>query len=300
MRYNQAMPEEPIAADISDNDTVIIEATEPENIGIIDNSNLIVEEEPAAEETALLPAPTPTQEPEDAGIIDNSNLILENEPAAEETVPLPAPPAPTQESEGTGIIDNTNLIVEKEPAAEAVAVEQPKDEAPKVDTPPPVASTPPVVGPKITAPETTPPVAPVTPKVETEVRKDIEVEKKVEEIKAEEATPVPAEHVDKDTEGVPERVLALTSDELDAARRLWAREHIAGARAQSNSNRKAHMNDMMDAIEKIVRANSQTTVHSIANQINLSEKLTSGYLQKLVHAGRIKATGNTNSRRYYL
>jgi len=54
----------------------------------------------------------------------------------------------------------------------------------------------------------------------------------------------------------------------------------------------------MDEIVKIIKAGPETTTHAVAKGINLSEKSTSSYLQKLVHAGRIKATGNSSNRRY--
>jgi hypothetical protein len=109
----------------------------------------------------------------------------------------------------------------------------------------------------------------------------------------------PAKHDPKYTKGVPKKVLELTDEEIEAARKLWAREHIADAQKQSNVNRKIHMNKMLDGIEAVVKNNPQTTTHAVANDIGISEKSASGYLQKLVKAGRINASGNSRNRRYY-
>lgn len=113
------------------------------------------------------------------------------------------------------------------------------------------------------------------------------------------ATPEPAKHDANITEGVPERVLALTSEELDAARRLWAREHISDAQKQANRNRHARMIERMDTIEKVIKKKPGISTHLIANEVHLSEKLVSGYIQNLVKAGRIEGRGNTGNRRYF-
>jgi predicted HTH transcriptional regulator len=110
----------------------------------------------------------------------------------------------------------------------------------------------------------------------------------------------PAKHDPKFTKDIPKRVLDLTDEEINAARLLWAREHIAGAQKQSNLNRKINMNNIMSEIEAVVRANPNTTTHAIANSVKLSEKSTSGYIQKLVKAGRIKAAGNSRNRKYFV
>jgi predicted transcriptional regulator len=108
----------------------------------------------------------------------------------------------------------------------------------------------------------------------------------------------PALHDPKYTRDIPQKVLELTAEEINAARLLWGREHIAAAQAQGNRNRRARMNGRMDAIEKLIKTEHMSTTHAIAGGVRLSEKLTSSYLQKLVHAGRIKATGNSSNRRY--
>lgn len=109
-------------------------------------------------------------------------------------------------------------------------------------------------------------------------------------------TPAAAES--QPVNGIPQKILDLTPEELDAARRLWAREHIAEAQKQANKNRHARMMSRMAEIEKVVKQHPSSSIHEIANKVQLSEKLTSGYVEKLVHAGRLRAEGNTTNRRY--
>ncbi|MDO8265646.1 MAG: hypothetical protein Q7T41_01735 [Candidatus Saccharibacteria bacterium] len=219
--------------------------------------------EPPAQEQPEEPAPTPPP------------------PPAPEPIPEPAPqvevvPPPTPESIPTPPIIEVPIAppapppdpIPEPPKPEEKPTpvkEEPATKEPKVETPPPVVPTAPPIA------ETPPPTLPIAPAI----------------------------HDPKYTKDIPQKVLELTPEEINAARLLWAREHIAGAQIQANKNRNARMNRRMDEIEKIVKAKPQISVHEIANGIQLSQKLTSGYLQKLVRAGRIHATGNTNSRRFY-
>lgn len=140
--------------------------------------------------------------------------------------------------------------------------------------------------PVVDIPPTTPPV--------------VATESKVEELKVEGQTEgIPAVHDPKYTKDVPQRVLELTAEEINAARLLWARENIGQAQKQANRNRNARMNKRMDVIEAFVKTNPQTSVRLISNAVQLSQKLTSSYLQRLVRAGRIHATGKTQNRRFY-
>jgi predicted transcriptional regulator len=109
----------------------------------------------------------------------------------------------------------------------------------------------------------------------------------------------PAKHDAKYTKDVPRKVLELSDEEINAARLLWSREHIAEARSKSNTNRKDRMNKMLDMIEATVKNKPQTTTHIVANSMKISEKTASGYLQKLVKSGRIRASGNSRNRLYY-
>jgi len=55
----------------------------------------------------------------------------------------------------------------------------------------------------------------------------------------------------------------LTAEEINAARKLWAREHIAEAQVQSNKSRNARMNERMNKIEKIVKTKPKISVHDV-------------------------------------
>ena len=161
--------------------------------------------------------------------------------------------------------------------------------SPKITPEPKPTIEPPTVTDKIPPPVESPSAPPVVPTPSNitveQVKRDMPV--------------VPAKHDPKYTKGVPKKVLELTDEEINAARKLWAREHIAYAQKQSNVNRKIRMNKMLDSIEAVVKKNPQTTTHAVANDIGISEKSASGYLQKLVKAGRINASGNSRNRRYF-
>ncbi len=230
---------------------------------------------------------------------------------------------PITESEDSKV-EVGEVIVEdeaKEPPAQEPAKEpevQEQQEEPVV-TPPPTPEPEPI----IVEPTLPPPPAPEPPKppvkdepvAEEPVDKTEDRSTKVEddagsEPKVESTLPVvetppttppiaPAVHDPKYTKDIPQKVLELTPEEINAARLLWAREHIGAAQAQANRNRTARMNERMSEIEKIVRGKPQISVHEIAKSVGLSEKLTSGYLQKLVHGGRLHATGNSWNRRFF-
>ena len=201
---------------------------------------------------------------------------------AQEPITAQEPPAP--------------LVVEtpeSKPISEpSVAPEVAPVATPKQTTTPPTTELPSAINEPIELKEN---IQHTTPAVVGEVEKTPAVAPTTQEL----PTPEPAQHEQKYTDGIPERVLALTTEELDAARRLWAREHIGEAQKASRDSRKKRMNEAMNEIEKIVKKTPDSRIHSIANEIGLSEKLTSSYVEKLVAAGRIKGRGNTGNRRYY-
>jgi hypothetical protein len=190
----------------------------------------------------------------------------------------------------------------------------------KIETPPPEPAaapvpdvpmqTPEIPVPIVEAPQPAPaplevPSPTIEPVVETAPQAPAPLKQEapavVDEEKPVETPPTaPATHDPEITDGIPKKVLDLTPQELDAARRLWAREHLPQAQKKANESRHARMLERMKEIEKVVKANPNTTVHEVANNVGLSEKLTSGYLQKLVHADRISASGHTNNRRFSL
>jgi predicted transcriptional regulator len=235
------------------------------------------------------------------------------EPVSEMEVPEPEKPVLEH-------VASDSLAVPTEPVQnpvqEPVAAQEPPA-PPIVETPEPK----PIIEPSV-APEATPVMAPMqtttspSPEVPSATNESIEHKEEIQHTTPAvvgEAEPTPAvapttqelptpehaQHEQKYTDGIPERVLALTKEELDAARRLWAREHIGEAQKASRDSRKKRMNEAMNEIEKIVKKTPDSRIHSIANEIGLSEKLTSSYVEKLVAAGRIKGRGNTGNRRYY-
>lgn len=223
---------------------------------------------------------------------------------AAETAPVPAQETPEAQAE-------TPL---PEPAPEPAPVPEIPVEVAPAPTPPPEPETPPVIEEPTQTPEPTPPIAP-TPELAEPPKATVEDNPK-EPVKAPEATPItqpapesPAPEPLEPTppsplppspseKGIPQKVLDLTPEELDAARLLWARQHIGEAQKQANRNRHARMLKRMAEIEKFVKANPGCTVHEVSLEVALAQKLTSGYLQKLVHEGRVTASGNTGSRRF--
>ncbi|MBP6961949.1 hypothetical protein KBB49_00220 [Candidatus Saccharibacteria bacterium] len=214
------------------------------------------------------------------------------EPVVEETPPPPVDPAPEPPPTPTPA-----------PTPEPEIVPQPTIEPPQ-PTPEPIVEEP------VPAPE--PPKPPVkdepvdktedrSTKVEDDAGSESKVESTLPVVEIPPTTPVvvPAVHDPKYLKDIPQKVLELTAEEINAARLLWAREHIGTAQAQANRSRTARMNERMSEIEKIVRGKPQISVHEIAKSVGLSEKLTSGYLQKLVHGGRLQATGNSWNRRFF-
>lgn len=236
-------------------------------------------EEPAVVDKPVIETPLPPET-----TVEVPLLPIEETPAPlpPETMPEPAPspePEPIIENPVAPVLPKVEPKPDSKPAPEPEPIPKQEPEGPEVEKPkivkpvelpatPAVAPTPQVV------PPTTPPVVP-TPAV------------------------APAKHDPKYTKDIPKRVLELTDEEINAARKLWAREHIDGARNKANANRHEHMNEMLNQIEAVVKASPNTTTHKIANSLNISEQMTSGYLQKLVKARRIKASGNSRNRRYF-
>lgn len=221
-------------------------------------------------------------------VSDDLEQIAQNE-SVPDTAPTlePAQPALPEEP---AIPDKEYLIHEKE---------QQEEKLDKVSVEPALPENPEIV-------DTKEDVAPATPaifdKEELIPEKEQKEEKLTEpaisdkenlKVEKEKSTKAP-EQID----GIPQKVLDLTPEELDAARRLWAKEHISAAQKKANDSRHARMLERMNEIEAYIKNHPNATVREVALEMNLSEKLTSGYLQKLVKAGRVRARGNTNNRRY--
>lgn len=235
------------------------------------------------------------------------------EPVSEMEVPEPEKPVQEHVASDSPAVPSEPV---QNPVQEPIAAQGPPA-PPIVETPESKSNNEPPAAPKVT-PVATPAqtTTPSSPEVPTATNEPIELKEEIQHTTPvvvgeaeptpavaptteELPTPDPAKHEQKYAEGIPERVLALTKEELDAARRLWAREHIGEAQKASRESRKKRMNEAMNEIEKIVKKTPASRIHSIANEIGLSEKLTSSYVEKLVAAGRIKGRGNTGNRRYY-
>lgn len=229
-----------------------------------------------------------------------SEPITETPPETPSVIPETEPKVP----EEPAIVDADKVIVEdrKEESEPPKPVEEKPVE--KVETPPPLAPKPNSEPPATPPPEPTAESVEVAkPNVESPMSNDEQTPQTSSEVSVGNPTQSSTEvsvgkHDPRFTKDIPAKVLELTDEEIDAARKLWAREHLDQARAKANENRKVHMNQMMKEIEKFVKTNPGTSVHTIANSVRLSEKLTSGYLEKLVKAKRVKASGNTRNRRY--
>jgi predicted transcriptional regulator len=207
------------------------------------------------------------------------------EPAPEvvsEPIPEPAPP-PTPEpvAEPVPIIEEpTATPTLEETATEATPALEPETLPVVVPTPPVVVE--PVIEPEPEkAPVSTPEPTPEQPKEEPVI-----------------VTPPPVLESPKDTGGIPQKVLDLTPEELDAARRLWATQNIKSVQAKSAHDRTARRDALLREIERYIKSNPPATLSMIAYHANISPRKASDYLRILVKSKRIKATGATTSRRY--
>ena len=239
---------------------------------ISDKKDLISEEKAEPE----------TEEESEPPIFDKKDLIIEKKAEPQDA-----------------ISDKEELIVENEPSKPAPKPKQEehKQEAPKQPAPAPKPKV--QDKPAISDKEHLISEEKAEPQDAISDKEHLIIEEEKASVNAQEPKSHIAENQVKRDELTPEQKAAqLTEAELEAARRLWAKQHIGQAQKKSNESRHARMLERMNELEKLVKAKPNATVHELANKMNLSERLTSGYLQKLVHAGRIKASGNTNSRRY--
>ncbi len=253
------------------------------------------DETPKDESASVEPIVEPIVEPVNEEITEVETPIVEtSEDETAEIELLRVEPPEIQETQSTPVEVPTLQEPATEPPPPPETQPEPTPEPPKEplttqsspitdSAPPPVVPTPPI------APPTTPPIAPTPlPRSSSE-----------ELTTGDPLQITPAQHDPKYTKDIPQKILDLTDEELDEARLLWAREHIAEAQAQGNRNRLARMNKIMDEIEAFVRTKPNATTYEIANKMNMSKKSTSNYIQKLVNAGRIKASGNSSNRRYF-
>lgn len=145
-------------------------------------------------------------------------------------------------------------------------------------------------------------VTPVQPKVEETV--EIPITSSMPDTSsvqpAEEATVVvqAPEVTTSDKNGIPQKVLDLTPDELDAARRLWASRTIHDTQKASVEARKERVRINTDRVEHFVKKYGPTTVRTVALELGMSTRSASAYLLDLANHGRLKATGTTTNRRY--
>ena len=227
----------------------------------------------------------PSEEPTD----------LKKEEAASDTSPLPEPtiqsPTPPEPSPA----------IEPQSEPEPAPMPEPTPEPPSPSTEEPVSAPAPPPdpipepAPVPAQPEPTPaPERKPAEAAEPPTAKEVPKADKPKEASVEEENAEPPEYGN----GIPKKVLDLTPEELDAARRLWAKEHIGEAQKKANESRHKRMIERMSEIETYIKRHPNVTVHEISQEVNLSQKLTSGYLQKLVKAGRVEASGATNNRRF--
>ncbi|MBL8122171.1 hypothetical protein JNM87_05500 [Candidatus Saccharibacteria bacterium] len=96
------------------------------------------------------------------------------------------------------------------------------------------------------------------------------------------------------------RVLELTDAELKEAAALYLKRHQAEIAAKGVAKRQAIMGANLDKIVAYLgSASSPQTVAQIARACSITPRTTASYMQKLVHANRIKASGHAGSRRYW-
>lgn len=219
--------------------------------------------EPVAEVT-----PSPEPQPEQVSEVPVVEPVPEPVPdpiapePAPEPIPEPQTPPPTPEPDKT-------------PPPET-AEASPPPEAPKPD---------PVVAEPAQPVETTPEPSKLTPEPPKE-----------EPVVASPTPQSPEPAVGKD--GIPQKVLDLTTAELDAARRLWASRTIHDTQKASVLARKDRVEQNMRRVEHFVKKYGPTTVRTVGLELGMSTRSASTYLIELFNNGRINATGNTTARRY--
>jgi|GEM_PF-6280846 len=225
------------------------------------NENPKVEDQEQTTEPVAEVKPSPEPQPEQ--VSDTPAVEPNPEPFPEPTVPEPTP--------------------EHTPAPETPPPTPEPEQAPIVEPTPPPPDTaevsPPPEPPK---PEITPAVPPKPP----------------DAVPAEPPKPEPQPEPPKELGGIPQKVLDLTPQELDAARRLWITKNIHSLQKLSTKARHTRRLDLLNQVESFVHANAPVKLSKVAYELNISEPKASDYLRILVKSGRIKATGQTTSRRY--
>ncbi len=221
--------------------------------------------EPVAEVTPS-PEPQPEQVSEVPVVEPIPEPVIEPTPPEQITEPTPEPqtPPPTPEPEPTPIVEPTPPVAPETPPVASVPLQPPTVEQVTPEPVPPIEPTP-------EQPKEEPVVASPTPQ-----------------------SPEPA--VGKD--GIPQKVLDLTPAELDAARRLWITKNIHSLQKLSTKARHTRKLDLLNEVESFVHANAPVKLSKVAYELNISEPKASDYLRILVKTGRIKAQGQTTSRRY--
>jgi hypothetical protein len=186
-------------------------------------------------------------------------------------------------------------VVESLPESAPEPIYEPIPEpAPVTEVPVVVPKSEPVIAPEkapLLAPTPLPVVVePVAPKVEPEAVRPVE-EKPVE-------TPAPVSEAPKEQGGIPQKVLVLTPEELDAARRLWASRTIRETQKVSVQARKEKVTENLKRVEHFVKKYGPTTVRTVGLELSMSSRSASAYLMTLASQGKIQVTGATTSRRY--
>lgn len=221
--------------------------------------------EPVAEVTPS-PEPQPEQVSEVPVVEPIPEPVIEPTPPEQITEPTPEPqtPPPTPEPEPTPIVEPTPPVAPETPPVASVPLQPPTVEQVTPEPVPPIEPTP-------EQPKEEPVVASPTPQ-----------------------SPEPA--VVKD--GIPQKVLDLTPEELDAARRLWASQTIHDTQKKSVQARKDRVEQNMQRVEHFVKKYGPTTVRTVGLELGMSTRSASSYLIDLSKKGKIQATGQTTTRRY--
>ncbi len=219
---------------------------------------------------------------------------VEDQPIAPGPIAEVVPPTPEPQPEQ--VVEPPVAEVTPEPVPEPI---------PEPQTPPPTLE-PDKTPPPETAEASPPPEAPKPDPVVAEPAQPVETTPEPSKPTTEPSKEVPAvappptnlePAVGKS--GIPQKVLDLTPAELDAARRLWITKNIHSLQKLSTKARHTRRLDLLNEVESFVHANAPVKLSKVAYELNISEPKASDYLRILVKTGRIKATGQTTSRRYF-
>jgi hypothetical protein len=222
--------------------------------------------------------------------VGKSKLVEQVNTSAAEDAILDAPDASTPAPQSETPINTTESAPEPEPAPEEI--EPPAEMAPAEPEPPKLPDGP-VVPTAEDAPAVSkaeePVVIPVPPVPEPSSLQPAEEATVVEQV---------PEVTAPDKNGIPQKVLDLSPDELDAARRLWASRTIHDTQKASVEARKERVRTNTDRVEHFVKKYGPTSVRTVALELGMSTRSASAYLVGLANQGKLKATGTTTNRRY--